>query len=225
MSIMKERLTMLTQNVILENVEKQLAEWTPEKYGWKRKPHKALMRMFNFFSYITFGRRKWNLDQGNMELGIDEFGRSVFDGMQMYVNILKRRGIKFNTILVQGSRAKGRWKPTSDIDVTIISEDFPRKNVYTQDFPRFMRKIFGFRRWFMLSDIPLGMGVEPSFCCNTKDFMQMLENFDIHALDAIHYGKIIYDDGFWQEARDRFREIETKYELDKTDLKRMLLVV
>jgi predicted nucleotidyltransferase len=212
---------MLTQNIILDNVKKQLAEWIPEKYGWKRKPHQASTRLQIFFLYTLFGWKKWGLEKGDVQLGIDQFGRSVFRGMQIYVNILKRRGIKLDTVLVQGSRAKGRWKPTSDIDVTIISEDFSSK----KKFPWPINKLFGFRKKFQLSSIPLCMSIEPSFCCSREDFMRMLERFDIHALDAIYYGKVIYDKGFWQEAKKRFKETEIKYKLHKTDLRRMLSIL
>lgn len=218
---MEEKLMMLNQEVIVDNVKRQLAELTPDKYGWKRTPHKALMRLSTFLSYALFSRKKWDFGEPNVDLGIDEFGRSVFEGMKLYVNILNKRGIKLNTVLVQGSRVKGKWKPTSDIDVTIISEDFPRKKGY----PQFFNKLHYLKTLFRLTDIPLGMGVEPSFCCTKKDFMAMLEDFDVHALDAIYYGKIIYDDGFWKDVKNKFKQIEIKYELDKTDLKKMLFVV
>jgi predicted nucleotidyltransferase len=217
---------MLTQDIIVDNVRKQLTGWTSAKYGWKRVPHKALMEIYKFFPYVLFGRRKWSNGKSEIDLGTDEFGRSVFAGLQLYVDILKNRGIKLNTVLVQGSRAKGRWKPTSDVDVTIISEDFPRKKESkSKQFPAFINKFLQIKRNLSFLDIPLSMGIEPSFVCTKQDFMDMLENFDIHALDAIYYGEIIYDDGFWQEASDRFRMIEMKYNLDKTDLKRMISVV
>lgn len=207
--------------MILDNAEEQLAEWIPEKYGWKRNPHRALMRMYKFVGYIIFGKRQWNSDKPSMELGIDEFRRSVLEGMRIYVDILKRRGIKLNAVLVQGSRAKGKWKPTSDIDVTIIADNLPKKKHY----PWPLNKLFGLKRWLLLSDIPLCMGVEATFTCSKNHFSQMLENFDIHALDAMYYGKLIYDDGFWKETRNRFEKINMKYELDKTDLKKMLFIL
>ena len=211
---------MLTQTKILRHVNKQIAEWLPEKYGWKRGPHRTYMRVYKIISHVLIGRRTWN-SSGGQDFGVDEFGRSIKYGVKKYVNILRNRGIKLNTVLVMGSRAKGRWKPSSDIDLTIIAENLPQM----RNYPRPLNRIAALRRWFLLSDIPLFMDIEPSQCSNKEKFLEKLRKFDIHALDAVYYGKVIYDDGFWEKVKAMYKETERRFSLEKTDLKEKLYVL
>jgi predicted nucleotidyltransferase len=120
-------------------------------------------------------------------------------------------------VIVLGSRVKDSWTPRSDVDVTIIADRLPRdgKNFFT-------KRILGFRRNFLLSDRPLYLGVEPSGCCSRKEFLERLNRFDIQALDAVLYGKIIYDDGFWSMVEARYATIEKRYQIECLPLKEML---
>ena len=52
-----------------------------------------------------------------------------------------------------------------------------------------------------------------------------LKKCDIHALDAIFYGKVIYDDGFWQIAKDEYKKIKKQNNLNEISLKEMLFIV
>jgi len=180
------------------------------------------MRIYKVLCYTLFPKQNWNTESREraFNLGVDEFGRDIAKGMPKYVDILKKRGFKVHTVLVLGSRVKGHWKPESDIDVTVIAEGLPKDvNISV------IRRLLGLARWFMLSDVPLFMGVEPSGCCSREEFLQKLENFDVHALDAVYYGKVIYDDGFWQQVQKKFREMEEKYDLRNTPLKQKLFVI
>jgi predicted nucleotidyltransferase len=210
---------MYTEDSVLSEVERQLREWMPVKYGWKRTPNKVLMRLHKLFLHLIFGRKTWVSKGANLELGVDEFGRSIFDGIQRYVEIIKSRGVKVHTVLVLGSRAKGRWNPTSDVDVTVIASNLPvnRHRVWP------IKKIVELKQSFTLSDFPTSIGVEPSECCDKKEFLRRLEKFDIHALDAVYYGKVIYDDGFWEEVKKKVELLEKKYNLPVTELKNRLL--
>ena len=73
-----------------------------------------------------------------------------------------------------------------------------------------------------MSDRPLYLGIEPSGCCSKEEFLERLRSFDIQALDAIFYGRVIYDDGFWDVAKAQYTEIECKYGLDPLYLKKLL---
>jgi predicted nucleotidyltransferase len=210
----------LKQQVVLKKVQKQLAEWIPEKYGWKRIPHRIIMRSYKRLASTTIGRKRWESNELDNSLGIDEFGRSVFEGMQIYVSMLQKRGLKLQTVLVLGSRAKGKWKPSSDIDAIVIADSLAKK----EDYPWPLDKLMDLRELFKLSDIPLCMGLEASLLSGDR-FLKMLKEFDIHALDAMYYGKIIYDNGYWQKATGIFRNLEQEYCLDKINLKRMLFVL
>lgn len=190
------------------------------KYCWKRIPHKIIMKIHKDVCN-RFGKGEIGLGEQTSELGVDESGRDVRNGVVYYVEILKKRGVKVHTVLVLGSRAKGRSKPDSDVDVLIVASDLPGRTIPI--FPSLAQKILGIRRWFLLSDWPICMGIEPSGCCSKEEFLQRLEDFELEALDAMYYGKIVCDDGFWLEANKKFKEIEEKYEFDKKQLKRMLL--
>lgn len=185
------------------------------KRSWRKKCKTAVKRLYRRVCYFLFGIHAENIRKGSptSALGTDEFGRDVESGLLKYVNLLKKRGILVHTVLVLGSRAKGHWKPESDVDVTVIATNLPCE-----------RNLLRLRRWFVLSDRPIYMGIEPSGCCTKEEFLLKLKNFDLQALDAMYYGKIIYDDGFWSEAKRIFEKIEEKYNLQETNLNKMLLL-
>jgi predicted nucleotidyltransferase len=207
--------------IIIERIEKRLKERLAKKYGWKRLPHNTCKKLFRTIGYMLFQyKKKTSNNKTNNKklwLGVDEFGRSIAEEMQRYVQILMKRGIKLHTVLVLGSRAKGGWKPSSDVDVTIIASNLPRNEHY----PGILAKI-SLKRLFLLSDIPLFIGVEPTRCCSREEFLKLLESFDIDALDAVYYGKVIYDDGFWEKAERKLEILEKTFNLSREKLKRKL---
>jgi len=40
-----------------------------------------------------------------------------------------------------------------------------------------------------------------------------MKGFDIAVLDALEHGVVVYDDGFWEEARRVFEEFKREWEL------------
>lgn len=66
------------------------------------------------------------------------------------------------------------------------------------------------------------MGIEPSGCCSGEEFMKRLKQFDIQILDAIFYGKVIYDDGFWATVIREYKAIIKQYKLEKLPLRDLL---
>lgn len=204
-----------TQATILDEVDKQLRKKIDEK-KCKRKVNlkRLFMRFYKLCGYRLF--RESALHNGNIEkniqtfdLGVDELGRDVLEGMLSYVGLLKRRGLNVHTVLVLGSRAKGRWKPESDVDALVVASNLPKVN---------------YERWFVLSDRPIYLDIN-SFGCTKREFMCLLRQFHLLVLDAIYYGKVVYDDGFWIEEKKKFKEIEKKYELQKTQLKQKILMI
>jgi predicted nucleotidyltransferase len=201
-----------SQDAILARVENQFQERVQMKYSWRKKVKGTFLRIYRTLCYKVFGQQVdyGESRRGSIDLGVDRFGRNVAEGMQAYVGLLKNRGIHIHSVVVLGSRAKGRWTPDSDVDVTVIAS-----NVLDKD------GFLGIRRWFLLSDKPLFMGIE-SYCCSKEEFLRLLSNFDLMSLDAIYYGKVIYDDGSWVELKKMFEEMERKYDLKKLPLKEML---
>ena len=214
-----------TRASIMENIQEQVRHRTAQKYNWKRIPHGALEKLQRKFFRTVFLRSRFRVVRNSanqrIDLGIDDLGRDIALGLKEYVNLLLSRGVKLHTLLVLGSRVKGRGKSESDVDVMIIASELPGRSM--DELTNFPQKILGIRRWLLLMDAPLFMGIQPSGCCSKEEFLGWLKEFKIQALDAIYYGRIIYDDGFWKYVQSTFKEIEERYGLEKKELKRILL--
>lgn len=189
----------------------------------KRKKLKALFERLTRKVYCRiFSRSRIRLKpyDGTSSLGFDELGRDVAHGVSKYVELLKTRGLHINTVIVLGSRAKGFWNSSSDVDVTIIGSNLPKQK---ESF--LANKFLGLSSSRLLSDRPLCLGIEPSGCCSMEEFLDRIEKFDIQALDALYYGIIFHDDGFWDEAKRKFHKIEKQYGLNEAEMKKKLLHV
>jgi len=216
-----------TQASIMENIREQVTRRMSKKYNWKRAPSNLLEKLQRKLCRIIFVRSRVHVARNSaherIDLGIDDLGRDVALGLKEYVNLLLGRGIKLHTLLVLGSRVKGRAKPESDVDVMIIASKLPGKS--SAELTNIPQKILNIRRRFLFTDAPLFIGIQPSACCSKEEFLQWLKNFKILALDAIYYGKVIYDDGFWKHVLSTFKKVKEKYGLNETELKRILLIL
>lgn len=208
-------------SAVSENVEKQIQKRLALKRGIRKKCEVFLERLKRQICYRILADSRIVIKKydGSTPFGADEFGRDVADGISKYMELLKTRGLIVQTVIVLGSRVKGSWKPSSDIDITIISDNLPGNK--KGSFP----KLFGIVGHEILSDKPLCLGIEPSGCCSRKEFLQRLKEFDIQVLDAIFYGQIVYDTGFWSEVKKEFRKLEREYGLSQLNLKQKLLKI
>lgn len=207
---------------IMQKVEKQVQRKLAMKKSYKKKIKVAINKALRRIFYRTLNDPKIKVKnyRENSNFGYDEFGRDVEDGLLQYIKLLKSRKLQIHTVIVLGSRAKGSWTPQSDVDVTVIASNLPRerRNPLT-------KRLFGLRRKLILSDRPLYLGIEPSGCCSKTEFLERLERFDIQVLDAIFYGQVIHDDGFWRTVKMKYKEVEKKYGLEQIPLKEMLVAV
>ena len=126
-------------------------------------------------------------------LGVDEEGVDV----RIYVKEFKEKLLAqskdlVHSIVVFGSRVRGNWKPWSDIDVMIVLRNIPPE-----------RK---------LEVVPYAPLVQP-WIYTEKEFYECLKKFDIAILDALEYGLVIYDDGFWKKAKKYFEQFKKEWEL------------
>jgi predicted nucleotidyltransferase len=204
---------------VMHVIEAQVKRKISAKEGPRKKAKTILER-----SYRRVLRRmcassdiKVQKYEGDSSFGFDESGRDVESGALAYVEILKKRGVRIHTLLILGSRAKGRWRPESDVDVTIVASNLPRQG---NNF--ISKRLYDLWMRALISDRPLYMGIEPSGCCSRGQFMERLEGFDVNALDAVIYGQIIYDDGFWLTVKKKFLELREKYCLDDILLRKVL---
>ncbi len=127
-------------------------------------------------------------------LGTDEFGTDV----RIYIlkfrgEVLRKLGSNVRSIVVFGSRARGCWKPWSDIDVLIVLKLAPE----------------GLDRFKLIPYTPM---IQP-WIYTEDEFYTALKNFDIAVLDALEHGIVVYDDGFWIEAKKYFQEFKKEWEL------------
>lgn len=210
------------QTSIMQKVEKEVRKKLVEKKSHKKKLKNTVEQLSRRISHKIFNDPKVKIKkyQENSGFGYDVFGRDVEDGLGKYVKLLKSRKLQVHTVIVLGSRAKGSWTPKSDVDVTIIASNLPKEgtNPLTKGF-------LGLKRKLVLSDKPIYLGIEPSGCCSKTEFLERLEQFDIQVLDAIFYGRVIYDEGFWQTVKMKYRNIERRYKLEQIPLKEMLRAV
>jgi len=216
-----------TQASIMKNIREQVRHRMAQKYNWKRIPHSILEKLQRKLCQIIFLRSRVHFARNStnqrIDLGIDDLGRDVASGLKEYANLLLSRGVKLHTLLVLGSRVKGHAKSESDVDVMIIASKLPGKSA--AELTNIPQKILNIRRWLLLADAPLFMGIQPSGCCSKEEFLRWLREFKISALDAIYYGKVVYDDGFWKYGLNVFKEIKEQCGLKETEIKRVLLVL
>jgi predicted nucleotidyltransferase len=216
------------QTLILKSIKEEIEKRISLKYNWKRTVSSALTRLEKSIFCLVFRPERFFKKTcvtkvEELDLGVDKLGRNITFCLKQYVTLLRSRGLKIHTLIVLGSRAKGRGKPDSDVDVMIIASNLP--GVKTPEFINFPQKIMNIKQRLLLSDFPLCIGVQPSACCSREEFLNWLKDFKAVALDAIYYGKVIYDDGFWEKALQLFKKLEKEYRLNGTKIKEMLLVL
>lgn len=218
----------MNETQIVNKVRKEVRLRLSQKYSVKRTISGVLTNAIKKIEkpfVVVSGLKRVGVSSNalTLDLGKDGYGRDVASGLQYYITLLRRRNVKIHTIIVLGSRAKGRARPKSDVDVTIIASDLPGKSI--AEFTNFAQKIMNIKRYVLLSDFPLLIGVQLSHCCSKLEFMQWLTEFRVIALDAVYYGKIIYDDGFWKRVRRAFAEMDDKYSLSDTDIPKLLFAL
>jgi predicted nucleotidyltransferase len=199
---------------VLQHIRDQVARKLKEKGTWRKPAKGVVQRVLRGLSSRTsktnyYPQQLLGSSRSDLDLGKDNYGRDVAEYLTVYANLLKCRGVRLHTVLVLGSRAKGRWKPDSDVDIVVIADDLPRAH---------------YERWFAVRDAPINIGAD--ICaCTLEEFLRYLGEFRIMALDAVFYGRIVYDDGLWSEILAHFTELESKYRLNRYEIAEALSVV
>lgn len=199
------------RELILQQIEDQIRRKLAEKRTWRKPVKGGLQKGLKTLLYLLSKTRYTTRlpTASNLDLGADEFGRNVATNVCAYARLLRNRGVKLHTVLVLGSRAKARWSPRSDVDLVVIADDLPD---------------LVYERWYFVRDSPINMGADV-FACSRDEFLRYLEEFRILTLDAICYGKIVFDDGFWPKVVARFEELEREYRLERSHIRRILAAV
>lgn len=204
-------------------LEKQVQRKIDMKRGYRKKIKVLLEKetrkiLRRIFSQGKIEVKKYCKDS---PFGCDSLGRDIYDGLKKYISILESRKVHVHALILLGSRAKGNWHPESDVDVTIIASNLPKK----RGAFFMIEKLFKLRMRLILSDRPLYLGIEPSNYFCKEEFLELLEKLDINALDALVYGIIVYDDGFWSKAKEKYEEVKKKYNLDDNIIRQKLRAV
>ena len=207
---------------ILSSIDEQVAKHLKMKKGIRKKVKKIVEKIRKIILHKIYFKyadliKKYNYESN---YGCDIFGRDVEDGLNKYIKSLNLDELKINTLIVLGSRVKNRWTPESDIDLTLITDNLPKKGDNA-----ISRRLYYSKIGRIFSDKPFYLGAEISLCYSKKEFIEKLHNFDIHALDAVSYGKVIYDDGFWITIEKEYAQLVEKYGLDPTLLKEKVRLV
>ncbi len=116
-------------------------------------------------------------------------GKNAYEIVERWIHNVLNQKLDLLTVLIIGSRAEGKWEPWSDIDLVAIFENLPDN----------------LDRWsdFIFDDTPF---IE-SRIYTKEEFLKALEELDLTALEAMHHGLLIYDKGFYNEARKKFDEV------------------
>lgn len=222
--IISNKNTLDDENIqkILSSIDEQVAKHLKMKKGIRKKVKKIVEKIRKIILHKIYFKyadliKKYNYESN---YGCDIFGRDVEDGLNKYIKSLNLDKLKINTLIVLGSRVKNRWTPESDIDLTLIADNLPKKGKNA-----ISRRLYYSKISRIFSDKLFHLGAEISLCYSKKEFIEKLHNFDIHALDAVSYGKVIYDDGFWITIEKEYAQLVEKYGLDPTLLKEKVRLV
>jgi len=139
------------------------------------------------------------MERSKMDLGRTWDGRDVNEIVKRWMREGSKR-YKLRTVIAIGSRVEGRAKPWSDLDVVVIVEKPQRGEINWRDF-----RVEGC------------LIIEPRIY-DEKEFLNALENLDLSALEAMHHGLVLFDDGFYEKARRVYEKVVREWELKRTEI-------
>ncbi|MEM3891678.1 MAG: nucleotidyltransferase domain-containing protein [Nitrososphaerales archaeon] len=121
--------------------------------------------------------------------------------VERYVKKLIRR-IKPRAIILYGSVARGRQGVGSDIDILVISEHLP------SNFLERLKTLFELNN----STAPI-----EAVAYTPQEFQHMTVKTHLTALSAFEEGMILYDDGFFQQQKERYNQIKNDINLVRVE--------
>jgi len=115
-------------------------------------------------------------------------GRPAIEYLANYIEQLSKL-TDVRAIVVIGSRARGDWKLSSDIDAIIIVD---KAVLYTEL-------------------LPLGI-VDPRIY-TVEELIEAIKAAEYELIEAFEEGKIIYDDGIWKEMQKTYKEVKERLKI------------
>jgi predicted nucleotidyltransferase len=116
--------------------------------------------------------------------------RPAIEYLANYIEQLSKF-MNVRAVVVIGSRAKGNWKLSSDIDTIIVVD----KAISCTELP------------------PLGI-VDPRIY-TVEELIDTVKTAEYELIEAFEEGKIIYDDGIWKETRKIYEEVKERLKIRK----------
>jgi predicted nucleotidyltransferase len=117
-------------------------------------------------------------------------GRPAIEYLVNYIEQLSKL-TNVKAVVVIGSRARGDWKLSSDIDTIIVVD----KALSYTELPS------------------LGM-VDPRIY-TVEELIEAIKTAEYELIEAFEEGKIIYDDGIWKEIRKTYDEVKERLKIRK----------
>jgi predicted nucleotidyltransferase len=116
--------------------------------------------------------------------------RPAIEYLANYIEQLSKF-MNVRAVVVIGSRAKGNWKLSSDIDTIIVVD----KAISYTELP------------------PLGI-VDPRIY-TVEELIDTVKAAEYELIEAFEEGKIVYYDGIWKETRKIYEEVKERLKIRK----------
>jgi predicted nucleotidyltransferase len=180
---------------------------------WKKGPVAIAKRLIKkvLSAFIDRYEVKEHVNK-NQPFNKEMFEKNLNKLFIKYFKLLQQRGLNVHSIVLLGSWAKNRGHAKSDLDIIVVATGLP-----TGPIGRILRN----RK---LTEFPLFLGIEP-YGYTKQEFLECITHLDLRALDALYCGKVLFDNGFWQQAQENSKLIEEKYLLKKEELSMKLSLI
>lgn len=132
----------------------------------------------------------------NFNFGETWKGENVDEVLKRWLAKVSQRST-LRMVVAIGSRTEGKAKPWSDLDLVVVVKEAPE----------------GLDRWFSFR-VPECEIIEPRVYTE-EEFIEALEELDLSALEAMHHGILIYDNGFYKKAFEVFLRVTKKWKLKR----------
>ena len=121
---------------------------------------------------------------------VHENPATVIDDIPKYVKKLEENGVKIKAIVAIGSRARGNYKPWSDIDLIFIVEDVKDKEFFT-------------------------IGIVDPRVYTVSEAIEAIKLCEVELIEGFEDGKVLYDDGTWNNLRELYVQVKEVYGIER----------
>jgi len=117
-------------------------------------------------------------------------GKLAIEYLANYIEQLSKL-TNVRVVVVIGSRAKGNWKLSSDIDAIIVVD----KAVSYTELP--------------------SLGIVDPRIYTVEELFDAIKTAEYELIEAFEEGKIIYDDGIWKEMQKTYEKVKERLKISR----------